>query len=590
MPARHTLTTLTICLLPLCISFADYCHADLSVRGIDNDLANAIVEQSPLNGAACDAPPWWIENQLTKTLSYAKQLLETQGYYLPRITMNSNIDQATEAECWEASINIELGIQAQFDAILLEGHEPLQLASSTLEELLPNKGDGFSHSRYENIKSTLIDHAHAKGYLDASWQASVVTVTLPNLSTTINSPPKAQVELQLDLGELFYVGNIQQNIAELEPSFLEKFYDLRPGVELTRHALNDTYQSLMASGYLGELSVTPAYDKALDQRVPVIINGKPARKRSYEVGAGYATDSGPRARSEVRWRRINSRGDRARLTAMAAARESELSAEYRRPDEHDPRHRWLSFGASYEFDEPDTYKREKTAMTTTQTLSKTNGWLQSNVLQYSSETWRIANTDGDTQLLSIGQGWQHSQGEGRGRIAAGQSLNASWRSAAKSLGSDIDMLQLQASYKTIRSINSRWRVLGRIHAGTNIAKNLDILPPDLRFFAGGDNSVRGYDLDTLGEITNIDGLPVVIGGKHIIDASIELDRAVTKDWSAALFIDAGSAFNDTPNWAKGAGLGARWYSPLGPIRIDIAKGFNGLTPGWRLHISFGAEL
>lgn len=565
------------------------CLAALSISGVDSAITSAIKEQSPLTGAVCDAPDWWIEKQLKKTDEIARQLLETQGFYQPLITH----DQGIDTDCWYASLTITAGAQATFGMIQLTGIDLLNINPTLLREWLPSPGEAFTHKRYENLKANLLDYARERGFLEAAWSNHKVTVTLPSSGTEIPLDEQhtlADVELSLELGKPFYVGDIEHQVADIDAEFLAKFYDMRPGAPLVRESLDDAYQDLISTGYLASLAITPQYAAAKDNKVPVLIEGTPARKRTYEIGAGYATDSGPRARGEIRWRRINEHGDRARLTATMAQNESELSGEYRRADHNDPRNRWLSLGASYEFDEPDTYRREQTALTATQSHRREDAWLRANVLQYSSEVWRIANTEGDTQLVSLGQGWQTSQGKGRGRLHSGHSLNLSWRGAAKALGSDIDVLQLQAAYKHIYSINTQWRLLSRAHAGINLVDDLDALPPDIRFFAGGDNSVRGYDLDTLGEVRSVEGKNVVVGGKRILDGALELDRAIHKDWSVALFVDAGSAFNNAPNMAVGAGFGARWYSPLGPIRLDIAHGFDGLNPGWRLHISFGAEL
>lgn len=562
------------------------CLADLRIAGVDGDLQQAIIEQSSLSGAACDAPTWWLEKQLEKTQLAAVHLLETQGLYTPSITSTLSNDDT----CWQAELSVDPGPQAIFNAVSLVGLEDVAVSTQHLDTMVPTAGTPFTHASYESLKSGLIDLAQAQGFIDAQWSVSKATVTLPTTNSETALPAKVDVELVLTSGPQYYIGDIRHQVNDIDGTFLGKFHDLNPGMPLTRKTLDKAYQHLISTGYMASLAITPHYDQAEGPQIPLSIEGTPARKRSYEIGAGYATDSGPRTRGEILWRRINARGDRARLTAKLAETAREVSGEYRRPDEDDPRNRWWSFGTSYEYDQPDTFKREKTALTATQSVRRENTWLRTNVLQYSTEAWRIADQLGDTQLLSVGQGWQHSDADGRGRLPAGRSLNLSWRAAAKAAGSDVDVLQLQAAYKSIHTFNRHWRLLGRAHVGINVVDKLDILPPDLRFFAGGDNSVRGYDLDTLGEVRLVDGQAVVIGGKRVLDASIEFDRAINKDWSAALFVDAGSAFNNTPDLAIGAGIGARWYSPLGPIRIDLAHGFDGLTPGWRLHISFGAEL
>jgi translocation and assembly module TamA len=122
-----------------------------------------------------------------------------------------------------------------------------------------------------------------------------------------------------------------------------------------------------------------------------------------------------------------------------------------------------------------------------------------------------------------------------------------------------------------------------------LAQDLLELPASKRFFAGGDNSVRGYDLDELGPK---DDEGNVIGGRYLAVLSLELERRIVGKWSAAVFLDAGNAFDpdyDT-DLEYGAGFGVRWHSPVGPIRVDLAAGLSAENVEPRLHIVVGPEL
>ena len=95
------------------------------------------------------------------------------------------------------------------------------------------------------------------------------------------------------------------------------------------------------------------------------------------------------------------------------------------------------------------------------------------------------------------------------------------------------------------------------------------MPPDLRFFAGGDRSVRGYKYESISpEDENGD----LTGAEKLITASVEYQYRVTGDWWGAVFFDIGQAVHDfdDQDLKKGVGLGVRWNSPLGPIKLDIA--------------------
>jgi len=110
----------------------------------------------------------------------------------------------------------------------------------------------------------------------------------------------------------------------------------------------------------------------------------------------------------------------------------------------------------------------------------------------------------------------------------------------------------------------------------------------VRFFAGGDNSVRGYDFETIGPV-DADGN--VTGGNNLAVFSLEYDRLISKSWSLAAFVDTGSAFNDFDvDFKTGAGVGIRWYSPLGPIRVDVAHPLGESDRSTRLHITLGPDL
>jgi translocation and assembly module TamA len=112
------------------------------------------------------------------------------------------------------------------------------------------------------------------------------------------------------------------------------------------------------------------------------------------------------------------------------------------------------------------------------------------------------------------------------------------------------------------------------------------LPPSLRFFAGGDQSVRGYGYQELGPRDSNDE---VVGGKNLLVGSVELERALSENWGVAVFYDAGNAFDSFSDYRifEGAGLGVRRYTPVGPVKVDLARQLGVPDPSYRLHVSIG---
>jgi translocation and assembly module TamA len=120
--------------------------------------------------------------------------------------------------------------------------------------------------------------------------------------------------------------------------------------------------------------------------------------------------------------------------------------------------------------------------------------------------------------------------------------------------------------------------------GHTLQLSVTDLPNLYRFKAGGSASVRGYQFESLSN----NG----IGSNNVVTASTEIEWSFRQDWAVAAFIDAGNAFNE---WNKmdiklGWGAGIRWYSIVGPVRLDIAQALDLDGHPWRLHFTIGTPL
>jgi translocation and assembly module TamA len=172
----------------------------------------------------------------------------------------------------------------------------------------------------------------------------------------------------------------------------------------------------------------------------------------------------------------------------------------------------------------------------------------------------------------------------------GYLFNVGLRLASDAVVSDTDIAQAFSGITWLLPQGDKGRLKLRGEAGAMAVGEFDALPPDLRFYAGGDRSIRGFDYHEIGE-TNANG--VVIGGQYLAVASAEYEYYFKEDWGAAVFVDAGDAFTDAFNLNVGAGVGIRWRSPLGPIRVDF--GFPVVTDldpedSWRLHVLLGPDI
>jgi translocation and assembly module TamA len=128
----------------------------------------------------------------------------------------------------------------------------------------------------------------------------------------------------------------------------------------------------------------------------------------------------------------------------------------------------------------------------------------------------------------------------------------------------------------------------RAEAGAMAVGNFDALPPDLRFYAGGDRSIRGFDYHAIGETSAVGN---VIGGKYLALGSAEYEYYFNDSWGAAIFSDAGDAFSDDFNLNVSVGVGVRWRSPLGPVRVDFGVPVKTeLEKSWHIHVLLGPDI
>ena len=187
----------------------------------------------------------------------------------------------------------------------------------------------------------------------------------------------------------------------------------------------------------------------------------------------------------------------------------------------------------------------------------------------------------DVPLMKDGMA-RPSAGDMRGWLLRGE-----LRLGAGAFGSQTQFAQLIVDAKWIRGLGESSRLLVRGQLGRTMTDEFDELPPSLRFYAGGDRSIRGYGYQEVGP--RLRGQ--VIGGKNLLTGSAEFEHMFTPEWGAAVFVDAGDAFTSTDFRARaGIGAGVRWRSPVGLVRLDVAHGIDDADSAVQFHINIGPDL
>jgi translocation and assembly module TamA len=504
--------------------------------------------------------------------------LQPFGYYRPRIRASLNQD----AEGWTARYEIDPGnaipvalVDIRVDG---EGREDPEFRR-LIEEFPLRRGDALNHALYEQGKTAFQRLAAERGYFDQRLLRHEVVVDLENY--------RAEIHLHIDTGRRYRLGEITIEQDVLDPALLARYLKIQPGQPYSNAALLDLQTTLSGTDYFGTVEVVADPKEARDYAIPVRVRLTARRPNRYTFGLGYGTDTGPRGQLGWERRYLNPEGHHTRTELRASKIESSANAGYFIPIRN-PRTDQFAITAGYT--QSDIQNTDSQVRRIGISRTELRGKLQETLsLTKQNEKFAIGSETGTSDLLIPGITWSYFLGNDRIYTRQGARAQIDLRGASRNVASDASLEQGRLQTKVIVPFFDFGRFIARGDAGGTRIDDFQRLPPSLRFFAGGDMSVRGYAYNSLGP-RNSEG--TVTGGKHLLVGSLEYEQHLTGDWAAALFYDVGNVFNDFAGTTmkKGAGIGVRWRSPIGQIRLDIASPLNDPGSRPRLHLYIGPDL
>lgn len=506
-----------------------------------------------------------------------QSVLEPLGYYSPRIE-----SALVETEgLWHASYIITPGepvrVRSVSVAVTGAGCE-LSLFSDLSEQFPLQKGAVLNHQHYEGGKNVILQWARRNGFVEASFEKSEIRV--------YQADRQAEIDLLLHTGRRFLFGTTHSNQKIINQQLLSRYLPYKEGEPYSLRALTRLQSTLYDTGFFSGVTVEPEFEKISEQRVPVALTLTPALRNRYSFGIGYGTDTGMRGKMEWKNRLFNDSGHKVHSSLQLSENINKIGASYEIPVA-DPRYDALKYAGSW--------ASEQWEGTQTDLLSVAASLSHSGpVYQYGAtfevrdENYDVGVTSGSSFLLLPGFGWSVVIAENRINTEDGWRFSVDVKGTEKSLLSDATFVQAQAGVKGIKSLFDKWRLIGRLTLGTTVVDSIDDLPPSLRFYAGGDQSVRGYDYKSIGPV---DSSGTVVGGRYLLVGSMEAERRVNELWSAAVFYDTGQAMDSIDVDLKhSAGLGARITLPFGQIRMDVAVPLREEEFSYRFHLNVGADL
>jgi translocation and assembly module TamA len=625
------------CLTILLLTITTGIHAaqlSYEIDGVSDPLLANIEShiQAFSIGRQSDVTEQDFDGVLADVTRKTRAALRPYGYYNPDI-----VGSVTQKPNGDAVVRliIAAGPPVLIDKVTVEllGPGADHAALKSWRDTWPlSSGATLNQIVWEERKQAVLGEAQQIGYLGATFSSHKLELDL-----TTN---KANVILILDTGPRYHFGDIEYGEHVLKPGIVEYVPRFHTGDFYSRRLLNKFRVDLWKTGVFSEVVVEEIPRAELDPPVVDIkVQLETATRNTYQGSLGLGSDTGMRVQTQWSRNPMSSNGDRLDVGVGWQERDDEYSlrGNYRLPRRSREREYWTSAlvvrHESIDVDirqtSNDEFVRIASGTIDEQHLrlgrlkvrNQKSGEQQAfetlfvQVLNASDQLQPVVNTPellalslspefeklrrGSDKTISFGVDYDLVAVTGQAWQTSGRRDRAWIFGSSKSLGSDRDFIQAYISTRRSYLKGERWRFLVRGELGytkTNVERfaldlgstpidvSVSTLPNFYRFRAGGSNSVRGYGFE---ELSNN-----LLGSSNIVTASAEVEMKFLQNWSAAAFVDVGNAFNDwnEPKLKMGAGVGIRWYSIAGPIRVDLAQALDLIDKPWRIHFTIGTPL
>jgi translocation and assembly module TamA len=451
-------------------------------------------------------------------------------------------------------------------------------------------GDQLEQKRYEDSKRNLLLLAAQRGYIDARFIETRLAV----------NPDErwADIILRFSTGPRYYFGAVSFAQDFMDPEFLARYVKFKPGDPFDNDALLKLQYALNDSGYFNAVNVETLRKPNSERRIPIRVTLSKRPPNAYTFGLGYGTDT--RARATVGWtdRRVNSEGHSFSAQAQISSIMRTVLLAYTVPLSDPANDRLI-----YSLGNGRLIEGSQVAYTSMAGVSRSiirGPWNDNQYVQFSHERDEepaTVNPDGsitpatgtNSNLVMPGFAISRLDSDDLVLPTRGYRISADLHGASNALLSDTTFLQSHLFAKLILPLGDDTRLLLRGEVGASAVKSFDELPATQHFFAGGDQSVRGFAYNSIGPR---DDHGNNVGGKDLTVGSVEIDHFFGRIFGIDAFIDAGNANNSfTSSLEKGFGGGLRWRTPVGMIRFDVAHPVK--RPDLdrvRVHISLGPDL
>lgn len=518
-----------------------------------------------------------------------QNLVRTEGYF----NAQTQITPTEKNQQKGYRVNVELGKRTTVDnvnvAIIGDVLEDKDLGTYYKQAFSKWKLPVGSHFRQEDwasSKVSVLASVTRKKYPLARFSKTQATIN-PNTQ-------KADLSVVVDSHQPVYFGELEITGNQRYPqSIISNLADFKTGDAYDLDKLLDYQQALENNSHYSGASVQADFDAMVENRVPVKVSVSEVKRQKLEAGLSFDSEYGLGGKFGYEHYNLFNRGYVGSVSVEADKYQTLTAVGFSQP--RDAKGRYLTSNLSYS--RSTTQNLEKRALSTGvwQVYNRDSNTEWRYGLEFIAEDSRVPDskiTLGKSHATMLTAQWKHQNIETQMRPANGHYADVKVGTTLGKVASSAMMARAVAGAgyyftpenKKLGTMVARGN-LGYVY--TNKDSTSGDVPTSLMFRTGGSSTVRGYELDSIGQ--NIPNSSTVLPDRAMATVSAEYQYPIKEDFALAVFHDVGGVaqtFQDI-KWKHGSGLGVRWFSPMAPFSFDIAYGHQDKKIRW--HISLGTR-
>ncbi len=525
---------------------------------------------------------WDLRQRLKKRIiSNTESSLQALGYYEPLITVHFNEKNKT------LTVQVDKGKAVLWQAALVNLHHEGETDPELLRAVLkssPKVNSTLNHDDYKKMKKQLKQELTARGYFDYKIAQSRLEID--------RKAYQAKAIFSVMTGHRYEFGNVSFSKSKIQEVTLYKMVNFEAGQLFLKSTMDEFYKNLLSTGYFSNINIKNQLVKDGVKKVNFNVSLTDRKPNRINLGAGFGTDTGPRVKLSWDKPLLNSYGHSFLSTLNISEIQKALKLSYKIPYGH-PVDDFYLFEAGWRNEQFERNEYTSRSIGLSQQYKLNNGWVRNLFVNLNSERSQQENQANQTTTLEdsffVIPGISLTRRVSNHPLNPdrGYSLSFDFEFSDPVFSSDTRFGRFRGKVKGLQSW-SKHALLGRMELGYLSSDDFSEVPLSTRFFTGGDQSIRGYDYNSLSPLSQ-DG--TLIGGDKLAVASTEYLWRFKQKWKLALFIDHGTIGLDAQSLTyTGAGVGIRWISVVGNIQLDLASRIDSDESGLRVHLFMGPIL